>query len=53
MASFEEIDEAQRLLGLGKFASLKDVKKDIKQACTKKAFCIIQTEAAHRVSKVK
>jgi hypothetical protein len=49
MASFEEIDEAQRLLGLGKFASL----KDIKQAYTKKAFCIIQTEAAHRLSKVK
>jgi len=34
MASFEEIDKARRLLGLGQFASL----KEIKQAYRKKAF---------------
>ena len=27
MASFEEIDKARRLFGLGEFASLKDIKK--------------------------
>jgi DnaJ-class molecular chaperone len=34
MASFEEIDKARRLLGLGQFASL----EEIKQAYRKKAF---------------
>lgn len=34
MANFEEIDKARRLLGLGEFASL----KDIKRAYRKRAF---------------
>ena len=34
MASFEEIDKARKLLGLGQFASL----EEIKQAYRKKAF---------------